>query len=173
MTTDLKKELRKFALKNSNTSFTPSEESLNDFVDAISNKSVCTYLPLQNEININNFLSVASDVSVLADVYDEVRITRLSEPFELNKFGVKQPLNIDEVNNVDVFLVPGLAFDLGGNRLGRGAGYYDKLLVNYPKSLKIGITNNSRIIDIVPTEDHDVAMDSLFTPENYISISIE
>lgn len=173
MTTDLKKELRKFALKNSNTSFIPSEESLNDFVDAISNKSVCTYLPLQNEININNFLSVASDVSVLADVYDEVKITRLSEPFELNKFGVKQPLNIDEVNNVDVFLVPGLAFDLSGNRLGRGAGYYDKLLINYPKSLKIGITNNSKIIDTVPTEDHDVAMDSLFTPENYISISID
>ena len=112
MTTDLKKELRKFALKNSNTSLVPSEESLNDFVDAISNKSICTYIPLQNEININNFLSVASDVSVLADVYDEVKITRLSEPFELNKFGVKQPLNIDEVNNVDVFLVPGLAFDL-------------------------------------------------------------
>jgi len=173
MTTDLKKELRKFSLKNSNTSFTPSQESLNDFIDVISNKSVCTYLPLQNEININNFLSVASDVSVLADVLDEVKITRLSEPFELNKFGVKQPFNIDEVNNVDIFLVPGLAFDLGGNRLGRGAGYYDKFLVNYPKSLKIGITNNSSIIDTVPIEDHDVAMDSLFTPENYISISIE
>ena len=123
---------------------------MNDFVDAISNKSVRTYLPLQNEININNFLSVASDVSVLADVYDEVKITRLSEPFELNKFGVKQPLNIDEVNNVDIFLVPGLAFDLGGNRLGRGAGYYDKLLVKLSKSIKIGIANNSKIIDTVP-----------------------
>ena len=91
----------------------------------------------------------------------------------MNKFGVRQPISIDEVIDVDIFLVPGLAFDLSGNRLGRGAGYYDKLLVNYPKSLKIGITNNSRIIDTVPTEDHDVAMDSLFTPENYISISID
>ena len=173
MTTELKKELRKFALKNLNTSFTPSKESLNDFIDVISNKSVCTYLPLQNEININSYLSASSDISVLADVYDEVKITRLSEPFELNKFGVRQPISIDEIIDVDIFLVPGLAFDLSGNRLGRGAGYYDKLLVNYPKSLKIGITNNSRIIDIVPTEDHDVAMNSLFTPENYISISID
>lgn len=173
MTTELKKELRKFAFKNLNTSFTPSQESLNDFIDAISNKSVCTYLPLKNEININSFLRFSSDVSVLADVYDEVIITRLSEPFELNKFGVKQPFNIDEVNNVDIFLVPGLAFDLSGNRLGRGAGYYDKLLLNHPKSLKIGIANKSRIIDSVPTEDHDVAMDSLFTPENYISITID
>jgi 5,10-methenyltetrahydrofolate synthetase len=173
MTTDLKKELRKFALKNSNTSFTPSQESLNDFIDVISNKSICTYLPLKNEININSFLNVASDVSVLADVFNKITITRLTEPFDVNKFGVKQPSNIVEVNHVDIFLVPGLAFDLGGNRLGRGAGYYDKLLVNYPKSIKIGIANNSRIIDAVPTEDHDVAMDSLFTPENYISISIE
>ena len=173
MTTELKKQLRKFAFKNLNTSFTPSQESLNDFIDVISNKSVCTYLPLKNEININSFLRFSSDVSVLADVYDEVIITRLSEPFELNKFGVKQPFNIDEVNNVDIFLVPGLAFDLSGNRLGRGAGYYDKLLLNHPKSLKIGIANKSRIIDSVPTEDHDVAMDSLFTPENYISITID
>ena len=173
MTTELKKELRKFAFKNLNTSFTPSQESLNDFIDVISNKSVCTYLPLKNEININSFLRFSSDVSVFADVYDEVIITRLSEPFELNKFGVKQPFNIDEVNNVDIFLVPGLAFDLSGNRLGRGAGYYDKLLLNHPKSLKIGIANKSRIIDSVPTEDHDVAMDSLFTPENYISITID
>ena len=173
MTTELKKELRKFAFKNLNTSFTPSQESLNDFIDVISNKSVCTYLPLKNEININSFLRFSSDVSVLADVYDEVIITRLSEPFELNKFGVKQPFNIDEVNKVDIFLVPGLAFDLSGNRLGRGAGYYDKLLLKHPKSLKIGIANKSRIIDSVPTEDHDVAMDSLFTPENYISITID
>ena len=50
MAIDLKKELRKFALKNSNKSFTPSLGSLNDFIDVISNKSVCTYLPLINEI---------------------------------------------------------------------------------------------------------------------------
>ncbi len=173
MTTDLKKELRKFALKNSNTSFTPSQGSLNDFIDVISNKSVCTYLPLKNEININSFLDAASDVSVLADVFNKITITRLTEPFDVNKFGVKQPSNIVEVNHVDIFLVPGLAFDLSGNRLGRGAGYYDKLLINYPNSLKIGIANNSTIFESIPIEDHDVTMDSLFTPDKYLSIPID
>lgn len=62
-------------------------------------------------------------------------------------------------------VVPGLAFDRDGGRLGRGKGYYDRLLPRLccPKA---GIAFDERIVDEVPLEKHDVKMDMVITPNN-------
>lgn len=78
---------------------------------------------------------------------------------EPHRFGFEQPavdaptIALDEV---DVVLVPGLAFDRQGNRLGRGKGYYDELLARLPQgTIRIGVTVDELLVDSLPTEDHD------------------
>ena len=60
-------------------------------------------------------------------------------------------------------VVPGVAFDRKGGRLGFGAGYYDRFLPLIPSALKVGLCYESQIADSLPTEDTDVPMDYLLT----------
>lgn len=64
-------------------------------------------------------------------------------------------------------LVPGLAFDHRGNRLGRGKGYYDRFLARpgMARSIKVGICWKLQIINDVPTSQHDIPMDWIVTEE--------
>jgi 5-formyltetrahydrofolate cyclo-ligase len=63
---------------------------------------------------------------------------------------------------VDLVMVPGLAFDLSGRRLGRGKGYYDRLL-GLPEfnGIKIGFAWSWQLLSSVPAEEHDVLMDQV------------
>ena len=62
---------------------------------------------------------------------------------------------------IDLILVPGMAFDAMGNRLGRGKGYYDKVLRHTP-AYKIGVCFDFQFLKAVPTEAHDVRMDNVY-----------
>ena len=61
-----------------------------------------------------------------------------------------------------VWLVPGIAFSRQGVRLGRGAGYYDRLLAG-SNGVKVGLSYEDRVFDWLPSEEHDVKMDYLLT----------
>ena len=61
---------------------------------------------------------------------------------------------------IDLILVPGVAFDRAGNRLGRGKGYYDKVL-KQTRAHKAGIAFDFQMVEQVPVEPHDVRMDSV------------
>lgn len=72
---------------------------------------------------------------------------------------------------LDVVIVPGLAFDLHGRRLGRGGGYYDRLLPRLrPQAVKIGVAWEVQIVDEVPTDAHDQRMDVVVTERRTISV---
>lgn len=62
----------------------------------------------------------------------------------------------------DVIVVPGLAFDRAGNRIGFGAGYYDRFLSLTP-AIKIGLAFDFQLFDRLPADDRDVAMDLVIT----------
>lgn len=66
------------------------------------------------------------------------------------------------------WLVPGLAFDQTGNRLGRGRGYYDRLLAGATGS-KIGVAHDCQIVPAMPTCAHDVRMDYVVTETRVVS----
>src|SRR5690606_23423041 len=67
-------------------------------------------------------------------------------------------------SDIDLVLVPGLAFDVGGGRLGYGGGYYDRLLASLPGSVPtVGVTLDELIVDAVPVEPHDVGVSHLVT----------
>lgn len=78
-------------------------------------------------------------------------------------FGVLEPLpNLPavEVREIDAFLCPGLAFDARGGRLGRGMGYYDRLLAGArPDTMKVGVCFPWQIVEDTYDEPHDIHMD--------------
>lgn len=77
-------------------------------------------------------------------------------------YAIPEPVGelFTDLEQIDVILVPGVAFDLKGERLGRGKGYYDKIL-KQTKAYKIGICFDFQLLDQIPTEEHDVTMDKV------------
>jgi len=77
------------------------------------------------------------------------------------------PFQSEQANNTLV-LVPGLAFDRKGNRIGRGKGFYDRFLDEHPEILTIGVCWDLQIVDQVPTEPHDAQLKWLCTESEII-----
>jgi 5-formyltetrahydrofolate cyclo-ligase len=79
-----------------------------------------------------------------------------------------RPVPIEEL---DLILVPGLAFDLFGNRLGRGAGFYDRFLAGrQPGAVACGICFESQVIDRIPTDPWDIPVNVLATERRLITL---
>ena len=74
--------------------------------------------------------------------------------------------------SIDVVIVPGVAFDESGRRLGYGGGYYDRLLPTLrPDCLRIGIAFNEQLLSEIPSEDHDAHVSIVVTPSRVIRTS--
>lgn len=91
------------------------------------------------------------------------------------RFGVREPLESApriELGDVDVALVPGVAFDLEGFRLGHGGGYYDRLLPLLRNgALRIGLAFDEQVLaEPLPAEEHDVRLDLVVTPTRVIRL---
>ncbi len=85
-------------------------------------------------------------------------------------FNILEPITQEYKGNIDIIFVPGLAFDKQGIRLGYGAGFYDRFLQQNPSSLKIGVCYHEAILESIPKEDHDIAMDFVLSDRGLYSI---
>ncbi len=88
-------------------------------------------------------------------------------------YGIMEPVHGRarevEAEELDLVIVPGVAFDLKRHRLGYGAGYYDRFLRRTkPSCAKIGIAFDCQIEDKIPAEAHDIAMDAVITESRII-----
>lgn len=77
------------------------------------------------------------------------------------QFGIGEPTGPEytDLERVELIIVPGVAFDRSGNRMGRGRGFYDRLLKSTPNAKKFGVAYDFQILDKIPVEPHDVKMD--------------
>lgn len=96
-----------------------------------------------------------------------------AEKLETGAFGLLQPSadseTITELQDLSVVVVPGLVFDLCGNRLGWGGGYYDRFLSGEGKGLpSIGLAFDIQIAEILPVQAHDVSVDWIVTETRII-----
>ena len=97
-------------------------------------------------------------------------------PFEPNNirtgaFQIEEPIgiNIVDIHMIDLIIVPAVALDRNGNRVGRGKGYYDRLLID-SNSIKLGVCYDFQLFDCIDAESHDVPLDIVITPSEIIKI---
>ena len=145
---------------------------ISELQDIIKNKIVCTYIPLENEININDYLTTQALLTTTCIVDNETKVCVYEEPLEKNKYNVYQPINRKFIDVVDVFLVPGVGFDLKGTRLGKGSGIYDQILSKFSDSIFFGVTDRHHIVEHIPSEFHDISMNGLITHDEIIFIDL-
>lgn len=90
---------------------------------------------------------------------------------ETGAFHIEEPSgnDIHQCSEMDLIIVPAMAYDIHGNRLGRGKGFYDRLLHD-ACATKIGICYDFQLVDEVPSEEHDISMDIVITETQYIVI---
>ncbi len=99
-------------------------------------------------------------------IYGARVLNSLATEIVTGKFGVREPAaSCAEIplNTFDLVLVPGMAFDLRGNRLGRGQGFYDRLLAE-ASGIKCGVGYDFQLVPEVAAEPHDAKVDFIFTP---------
>jgi 5-formyltetrahydrofolate cyclo-ligase len=98
--------------------------------------------------------------------YSARRVKNLETDIFTGKFGVSEPLAECEtvpLDRFDLVLVPGMAFDRTGNRLGRGRGFYDRIL-GAASGVKCGVAYDFQLLEKIPVEAHDAKVDFIFTP---------
>jgi 5-formyltetrahydrofolate cyclo-ligase len=113
--------------------------------------------------------------------YEACIIRDLAVDLQVGHFGIREPkAGCARLTGerLDLILVPGVAFDLQGRRLGRGKGYYDRLLTALRGSVgrtlalptACAVAFDEQIVDEVPAEPHDVRMDCILTPTRWIPV---
>ncbi len=85
---------------------------------------------------------------------------------QTGKFNVLEPIdcNIIDINQIDVMIIPLVGFDALGNRMGYGAGFYDRALMNY-HNLKIALAFSEQKLDKIKIENHDILMDIVISDD--------
>jgi 5-formyltetrahydrofolate cyclo-ligase len=104
--------------------------------------------------------------------YVACQLQNLSGELAFGKFRIREPLpSCPEVppSGLDLVLVPGVAFDLRGHRLGRGRGFYDRLLAGI-RGIKCGVAFDEQIVAEVPSAEYDVRMDVILTPTQWVNM---
>ena len=126
--------------------------------------NIALYFPIRNEVDPLSILNHAVKLgkNVLLPKMDDGSLTfhmvKDLEGLVLNKFGIYEPgpdSVISKVEDIDLFIVPGLAFDSKGNRLGYGKGYYDKALSLVTSNKIIGFCYNFQIFNLLPNDRLD------------------
>ena len=93
------------------------------------------------------------------------------EGVEVRRHGIREPVGGPEIGleRLDLALVPGLAFDRAGRRLGRGAGFYDRFLGGLGTgATRIGVGFGLQVVPSVPRETHDLGVDALVTEDGFM-----
>ena len=94
---------------------------------------------------------------------------------KIGHYGVKEPIDACEdlpLKELDLLIVPGLAFSPDGYRLGRGGGFYDRVCIAAHNSKKCGVAYCEQLLnEPIPVEPHDVKLDFVVTPSRWVNAS--
>lgn len=94
--------------------------------------------------------------------------------FALDRYGIRtapQPVQLVELAEIDLILVPGVAFGRDGSRLGMGAGYYDRFLLKAGQAVRMGVAYDALMQETLPVDAYDVGMQLLVSESGIITLT--
>jgi len=191
MEINLKDNLRKNMLlqrknmnaENVNTFSNNIIETIMKLPEFLNCKNIMLYLSFGNEVNTYALARWCLENGKNVIVPYCINETREIIPFEINNltsdltkssFGIMEPkhnlLQKADLEEVDLIIVPGVVFDEYCNRIGFGAGYYDRFLPKRAKNTcTMGIAYDYQVINKIPTGVYDVPLDFIITEKRIIS----
>ncbi len=146
-------------------------------------RSVLFFAPLPGEVDVWPLLAeaLAARKQTALPRFDRERrcyticaVRNLDSDIGRGRFGIREPAphcSTFPRNRLDLLLVPGIAFDLQGRRLGRGKGYYDRLLAALSGE-RCGVGFDEQVFDEIPLASHDQAVNWILTPTRWLRVSV-
>ncbi len=172
-----KQELRKKLLLQRNAILPIKKQNWDDslvaqlkaLVNKQSTKTVHTFIPMDNEVGILPFVQWLLDDGIqvicpksLPKRSLENRMLTSLQQLENGMYGTQHPESPQVyIGSYDLIIVPGLAFDRQGYRMGYGAGYYDTFLAQHQQAYAVGVAYPFQLVDKVPTEPHDAQLNEI------------
>lgn len=139
---------------------------------------ILLYAALAGEPNINGLLEaglaagkrvVLPRSSPNGEIYEACRILNPVADLRRGRYGISEPVAdcpVVELNKLDLALIPGVGFAFNGGRLGRGKGHFDRML-SQVRGWKCGVALDWQVIGEIPSQEHDVRVDSIVTPTRW------
>jgi 5-formyltetrahydrofolate cyclo-ligase len=159
-----------------------SEEIERHLLEVINGEDpVMVYASKPGEVDTRGLIGglLSRGISVVVPIIEQetrtLRLSFLRDPAVLvpGTFSVPEPLGAEipaDPEEISLVVVPMMAFDRRGFRLGYGAGYYDRFLSDHPRMKKIGVAFSCLELEEVPADRYDVPMDVIVTEEGVIEI---
>ena len=158
------------------------EDRLFEFANFLEAKIVLLYVSDDNEVQTKNIIKRAHSYNkiVVLPAFDPktfemelMKVDKFAQELKIGPRGVPEPnagrCKIVPIDRIDITIIPGIAFDEKGGRIGTGRGYYDRLI---PKlaitTRKVALTLEEQIIPQVPMETHDKHVDIIITDKRII-----
>lgn len=145
-------------------------------------KKIFTYISFGSEVDTIEFINYAlkDNKEIYVPKTDKIKKEMIAIRIDnfndmvIDKWGILEPTNIDKDKideEFDLIIMPGIAFDKSGNRIGYGGGYYDKYISNKNiKCFKIALAYDFQIIEKIYPEVYDVRVDALISNNDFIKI---
>ena len=168
----------KFELRRAISNARPhSSQGLTQRLMAVAeaHRVIASYSPTATEPDVSGFNDWvrASGRKLLLPIITGSQLA-WAEPGEpvLGPLGILQPTGVTaELAEATLIVLPALAVDRAGNRLGRGAGYYDRALAEMATALRVAVVFDSEILPALPAEPHDVPVNLAVSPEQTLAFS--
>lgn len=150
-------------------------------------KSVMCYVDFRNEVITRDLIRISLDINkrvavpFICDLSQDRKqivaceINNIDNDLEVGSYNILEPKNalerIISPEEIDIVILPGVAFDTHMNRIGYGAGFYDRFLPNLKKScFKVGLAFEIQVVEQIPFEQHDVLIDCIITESRLIGL---
>jgi len=147
--------------------------------------NIFTYLNFKNEVRTDFLIDLGIKngkgmyIPLCNTIIKELIVCKMDdwEGLTLSKFGIFEPkpdsIKIGNRKLIDLVIVPGIVFDRKGNRIGYGAGYYDKFFASLKNDVtKIGVCYSFQLVDSIIPSSYDIPMDYIITEEEIINCKI-
>lgn len=160
-----KREMRKQLLSLRPGSSEGLSQRLIELAQNLGSLKIASYVPLPNEPDLTDFNAwVAKDRELFLPRIEGDDLVFAQGELVSGDFGILQPTGSSvALGELELVVVPALAADALGNRLGKGKGFYDRTLANL-KAKTIAVVFDQELLDQLPVEEHDQRVDYVVTP---------